>query len=144
MMKISYYSSCHFFYAELCICLVYWRLYQWNIFLDYNNLLYWCGFSLFKENCFHFEESQLRPGTIGHKIFWNSKIQQIFFNVIIFFISFARKLGRWVYRSSVRMSKERKIRLLESNAKCRYQILNKLTCKGTLRQVLSVWGPLPS
>jgi hypothetical protein len=34
----------------------------------------------------------------------------------------------------------RKIRLIESNAKCRY--LKKWTCKETLRQVfLSVWGP---
>jgi hypothetical protein len=32
--------------------------------------------------------------------------------------------------------KNRKIRLIESNAKCRY--LKKLTCKGTLRQVFSV------
>ncbi len=34
-----------------------------------------------------------------------------------------------------------KIRLIESIAKCRY--LNKLTCKGTLRQVFICLGPAP-
>ncbi len=67
MMTISYYPSCHFFDAEL---------YAYSVedftnanFLHYNNMFSWCGLSLFKENCYHFEESQLGPGKIGGKIF---------------------------------------------------------------------------
>jgi hypothetical protein len=56
-----------------------------------------------------------------------------------------------LYPSSINISKShnptdredsRKVRLIESNAKCRY--LKKLTCKETWQQVfLSVWGPFP-
>jgi hypothetical protein len=41
-----------------------------------------------------------------------------------------------VFSCILMYNKRREIRMIESNAKCRY--LKKLTCKGTLQQVLSV------
>ncbi len=48
----------------------------------------------------------------------------------------------WLEMEQIReCRKRRKIRLIEGNAK--FCHLKKFTCKGTLRHVLSVWGPEP-
>ncbi len=55
-------------------------------------------------------------------------------------LNFLSKL-RFLFLETFRRTKRREIRLIESNAKCRY--LKKITCKGTLRQVFIRLRPPP-
>ncbi len=105
-------------------------------------MLDWLG-SPIQRKLFHFEESQLGPGNIGGKIFWNSKKIFNFFycyNFLNFSLPSSVSLQASLEGESIQKFC-RNIRLAESNAKGHY--LKNFTCKGTLRQVFTFLRPPP-